>query len=412
VRSAFREAAAGLEQALDTLRHLPEGPERTKQAIDLHLDAVGALVGAGAWVKTTEHIHEAKRLAEALGDERRLGRTLASLAALAWSTGDPDQALELSHRALAIAIGHNDESLQALVGDRLGVIWQAKGDYRQAVEHLSRGVEARQDDRRYERAPTGTVVSIWARDRLAACLAELGDFAEAMARAEEAGRIAREIDHALSQLCAYRSLGLVSLRRGDLIQAIPPLEHAVELCRGIPAPNYFDGTAARLGYAYALSGRLPEGVALIEEALANPAAMGGVANHPLFLAYLGEAHLLAGRPDDALRVARSALDLAHRQKERGNEAWVLRLLGEIAAHADSPDVEAAQAHYSQALARAEELGMRPLVAHCHLGLGKLYRRTSKREPAQEHLTTATAMYREMGMGFWLARAETQWSEST
>ena len=407
VRSAFREAAAGLEQALDTLRHLPEGPERTKQAIDLHLDAVGAVVGAGAWVKSTEHIHEAKRLAEALGDERRLGRALAALAVWALSAGDPDQALELSHRALAIAIGHNDESLQASVGYRLGVIWQAKGDYRQAVEHLSRGVEALQEDRRYERTPSGTVVSIWARDRLAACLVELGDFAGAMARAEEAGRIAREIDHAPSQLCAYRSLGLVSLRRGDLIQAIPPLEHAVELCRGIPAPNYFDGSAARLGYAYALSGRLPEGVALIEEALANPAAIGGVANHPLFLAYLGEAHLLAGRRDDAPTVAGRALDLAHRQKERGNEAWVLRLLGEIAAQADPPDVEPAEEHYRQALARADELGMRPLVAHCHLGLGKLYRRTGDQAKAEEHLTTATTMYREMGMTFWLEKADAE-----
>jgi len=91
----------------------------------------------------------------------------------------------------------------------------------------------------------------------------------------------------------------------------------------------------------------------------------------LLLAYLGEAHLLAGRREDALEVARRALELAHRQKERGNEAWVLRLLGEITAQDDPPDQESAQAHYRQALARADELGIRPLAAHCHLGLGKL-----------------------------------------
>ena len=49
--------------------------------------------------------------------------------------------------------------------------------------------------------------------------------------------------------------------------------------------------------------------------------------------------------------------------------------------------------------------MRPLVAHCHLGLGKLYRRTGDRAKAQEHLTTATTMYREMGMSFWLEKAD-------
>ena len=45
------------------------------------------------------------------------------------------------------------------------------------------------------------------------------------------------------------------------------------------------------------------------------------------------------------------------------------------------------------------------MAHCHLGLGKLYRRTIKREQAQEHLATATTMYREMGMTYWLEKAE-------
>jgi tetratricopeptide (TPR) repeat protein len=123
------------------------------------------------------------------------------------------------------------------------------------------------------------------------------------------------------------------------------------------------------------------------------------------LAYLGQAHLLAGRRDDALAVARRALDLAHRQKERGNEAWVLRLLGEVAARADPLDVKSAEEHYRQALARADELGMRPLVAHCHLGLGKLYRRTGDAPKVQEHLTTAATMYREMGMGFYLTQAE-------
>ena len=59
------------------------------------------------------------------------------------------------------------------------------------------------------------------------------------------------------------------------------------------------------------------------------------------------------------------------------------------------------------MALASELGMRPLVAHCHLGLGKLYLRTGKREQAQEHLTTATTMYREMDMRFWLERAEAE-----
>jgi tetratricopeptide (TPR) repeat protein len=100
-----------------------------------------------------------------------------------------------------------------------------------------------------------------------------------------------------------------------------------------------------------------------------------------------------------------ALDLARTRGEREVEAWALRLLGEFAAHAAAPDAERAEHHYRQALALSTKLGMRPLVAHCHLGLGTLYRRTGDPAKAEEHLASATAIYREMDMGFWLEQAE-------
>jgi hypothetical protein len=95
------------------------------------------------------------------------------------------------------------------------------------------------------------------------------------------------------------------------------------------------------------------------------------------------------------------VSLARGRGERGDEAWALRLLGEIASHHVRPDPATAAAHYGAAMTLASELEMRPLVAHCHLGLGRLYRWTGKREQAQEHLTSATAMYGEMGMTHWL-----------
>ncbi len=139
----------------------------------------------------------------------------------------------------------------------------------------------------------------------------------------------------------------------------------------------------------------------------QPAAKGMMM---FYVAWLGEGCLLAGRIDEAARLARRVLDLARERKGRGYEAWAVRLSGEIASRRDPPDVEKADASYHQAMALAAELGMRPLVAHCHLGLGRLYRRRDNHERAQEHLTTATAMYREMGMGFWLEKAETEAAE--
>ena len=115
--------------------------------------------------------------------------------------------------------------------------------------------------------------------------------------------------------------------------------------------------------------------------------------------------MLAGHLEKALALAEEALALTRTHQERGNEAYALRLLGEIAAHRTPMDVDKAAAHYRQALALAEELGMRPLAAHCHLGLGVLYQRVGKRARARAALSTAVELLRAMEMTFWLTRAE-------
>ena len=123
------------------------------------------------------------------------------------------------------------------------------------------------------------------------------------------------------------------------------------------------------------------------------------------LAWLGEAYLLEGRLDEALERAQQAVSLAQRHQERSHEAWSLRLLGEIASRRDPPSIERAEGYYREALSLADELGMRPLVAHCHFHLGKLSRKADQHEQARQDLTTATTMYREMGMRSWLDQAE-------
>jgi len=118
---------------------------------------------------------------------------------------------------------------------------------------------------------------------------------------------------------------------------------------------------------------------------------------------VGRACLLLGSLDEAHRLGDRAVACSPRQF--GFAAHALLLLGDIATHADRLDPESGEAHYRQALGLAEPRGMRPLVAHCHLGLGKLYRRSGKREQAQEDLATAATMFREMGMTYWLEQAE-------
>ena len=121
--------------------------------------------------------------------------------------------------------------------------------------------------------------------------------------------------------------------------------------------------------------------------------------------WLGEAYLRLGRRDEALALAVHGLEVCRAHARQGDTAWALRLLGDIHAHHQPPQAELAEAAYHEALAQAEALGMRPLQAPCHLGLGMLYVTQGQAEQARTALSTAIALYRAMDMTFWLPQAE-------
>jgi tetratricopeptide (TPR) repeat protein len=162
-------------------------------------------------------------------------------------------------------------------------------------------------------------------------------------------------------------------------------------------------------YAYfcqaPLGGRIADAVPLLTQAIEQTMATGMVFCQTPCYHSLGKAHLLAGRFEDAQALAERALALARERQERGDEAYTLHLLGGIAARRDPPESEQAEAHYRQALVLAEELGMRPLVAHCHRGLGMLYLKLGRGVQAGPELSAAMALYRAMEMTFWLPQME-------
>ena len=230
-------------------------------------------------------------------------------------------------------------------------------------------------------------------------------FAEGRALGEEGLRIAEAVDHASSLLFASWGVGLLSLRQGNLPGALPLLERAVNLCREPDLPRWFPLTAAPLGAAYVLIRRLTDAVPLLTQAMeqATKSAMGGW--QALSMLPLGEAYMQAGRLEEAYALAERALTHSRARQERGNQAYALRLLGEIAAHQEPSEGELAEHYYHQALALAEELGMRPLVAHCHRCLGILYAKVGRHAQARAELAAAIALYRAMAMTFWLPEAE-------
>jgi tetratricopeptide (TPR) repeat protein len=201
-----------------------------------------------------------------------------------------------------------------------------------------------------------------------------------------------------------RALATLYLQRGALAEAQHLRDQYVSLSREWELRALSASLESLVGRLRALSGFPVEGLALMEQV---PTARFGPGAGRESLIYIGEAYVLLGRLEEARTVAERALASAREQDYRPGEASALRLVAEIIAVAERPAVDDAAARYREALALADELGMRPLVAHCHLGLGKLYRRKDKREPAREHFSTAATMYREMGMTYWLEKAEAE-----
>jgi class 3 adenylate cyclase/tetratricopeptide (TPR) repeat protein len=402
-RSAFREGVACFEQALAALPHLPESPDTLAQAVDLRIELEGALLASGDSRRGVAYLREAEALAAAQGDQRRLGRVVTAMIHGFWRVGDYDQALAYGQRALALTAAGGDVFEQARAHNLVGTVYVSLGDYHRAIDVFSRSIAALESELRHTRH-TMMITSVRARAWLIECLRELGEFAEGLACGAEAAPMAEAAGHLSSAIYTQYRLGYLVLRQGNLQHAIPVLEGALARCRTADIPLFLSGITAALGLAYALSGRADEALPLLGQALAQQrfSAQGGSSAE---VVRLSEAYFLAGRLVDALPLAERALAFSRDRQERGTQAWALRLLGEIEAHRDPPAVEPAEAHYRQALALSDTLGMRPLQAHCHHGLGTLYAKIDRCEPARAELSAAIDLYRSMGMTFWLPQAE-------
>jgi tetratricopeptide (TPR) repeat protein len=404
-RSAYREAVGYFEQALSALPYLPDRRDTLEQAIDLRLALRSALTPSGDLRRNLVYLREAEALAEALDDPRRLGRVSDFLSVHFRLMGAPDQAIASGQSALALATASGEVALHALANQHLGAAYRDQGDYRRAVDCFRQTIVSIPRAQRHDRFGQVFLPAVLSRAWLAICHAELGTFAEGRVLGEEGLRIAEEVAHPASLMYASWGIGLLFLCQGDLHRALPLLERAMGLCQDANFPATFPEIAAALGAAYTLGGRITDAVPLLTQAMEQTMAMERVDYQALCSLPLGEAQMLAGRLEEAHTLAERALALAREHQERGNAAYALRLLGDIAAQREPLQSAPAEAHYQQALALAEELGMRPLIAHCHLGLGTLHSRIGRVEQAHTDLSAAIALYRTMDMTFWLPQAE-------
>ncbi len=377
---ALSEARRQFERALGVLEALPESRSTLEQAFDLRLELRPVLNQLGEIRQVLQRLQEAESLADRLNDDGRRGSVCTFMTVVHQQLGELDEALVIGTRALDIAARHGDLRLRIPTTSVLVNTHYDRGDYERVVHLATGNLEALPPEWVYERFGRSAPASVYDRCWLGLSLGELGRFPEATAHEAEAIRLAEPTQHAYTLGTAYRAAGMLEILKGDWARARPLLEHAIAAVRTgnivLMLPSTVGASAwvlAQLGEPSGAASRLEEG----EQLLGRQAISAG--NQGWTMLSVGRACQLLGRLEEARRIGEVA---ASSRARHGLVAHALNLLGDIATHPDLFDAETGEGHYRKALALAEPLGMRPLVAHCHLGLGKLFRRTGKRDQAQ------------------------------
>jgi tetratricopeptide (TPR) repeat protein len=354
-------------------------------------------------------MRQAHALAEKLNDDRRCGLVCAHLMDALMLRGELDEARTCGTKALAIARTLGDLDLRILTTGYLEEVHYHFAEYERTVELAKGNLAALPANRIYDKFGRNFPASVCSLHNLVISLSQLGRFSEAAEYLAGVNRIAEATRHAYTLGTAHRGAVMLHVSHGDWPRAHLESTRMIAVLRSghvvdlLPAALAHSAMIlARLGETSAVLSRLREYEQLVERLTTSTRSIG--MPDAVYLA-LGRTCLLLGRLDEAWKLGNDVVESFVSQP--GFMATALHLLGDVASHPDRFDAESAETKYREALALAEPRGMRPLVAHCLLGLGKLYTRAGKREEAQKHLPTATTMYREMGMTYWLEQAEAE-----
>ena len=409
-RSALPDARASFEQALSLLNALPENEAALESGFEIRLALRPVLRQLGEVRQMLKHLREAEALAERLKDDRRRARVCAFMTTVLSTFDDLDEALATGNYALKIARRLGDLSLLIVTTSYLVQSHYYRGDYDHAVELATDHLTALPDDWAREYFGMAVPASVFSRAWLIMSLAELGRFSDATEYEAMAIRLAEPTQQAHTIGWARFASSLLHLVKGDWAKARRVVEPAITLPRSasVTVPWAFASSAwalARIGEPSEALSRLREAEVLLEDQAAREIGQ----NRSWAYGALSRTCLLLGEVDEARRLGVRSVESS--QRLPGFAAHALHLLGDITTHPDRFDAKSGETHYRQALTLAETRGMRPLVAHCHLGLGQIYRRTGMAEHAREHLTIAADMFREMDMRFWLEQVEADSSDS-
>jgi tetratricopeptide (TPR) repeat protein len=410
--SAYKEAQSYFEKALESLTKLPRTRDSILQEIDLHFNMRAALFPLGRHEEWVEHVRATEPLAKEVGDKARLANCYNYLSTHLWTRGRHKEAIKLCEEGLGLAESAGDFSVHISTMFHLGVPLLFTGQYERQVKLHREVAERLSGPSVFERHGLAGLPSVLARSLLSWGLAELGEFEEAEERALQGVEIAEQGNNLFSTTFAYAYFGAVYLLHGKLDRATQMLERALALCREADVVSAFSFTAGCFGHAQSLLGHPEQGLPLLWEAVKPQKMSFSIVPSAYPLTALAEAYRLKGDTKKALQNAEEALSIFRQNGEQGFAAWALYYLAKIQFDEGSEQLEQAMLSYRQAKEQAAGLRMKPLLAHCHMGLGEAYVKNGLNKEAHSELVAAIELYRSMDMAFWLPKAESALAKVT
>ena len=409
LRSAGREAAARFERAKQALDRLPPTRPNQERAMQLRLTLRNPLFLLADFGHALEVLEEVVTLADALDAPAQAGLACAYMANAHFMLGNVEDGMRLAEKARINGAARGDAPLLAITCCHLGQLLYAKGDYAASVAMMEKCLEHLRGAPSRRGSNMARVYSVVARCFNAFSLAAQGRFRDAEASAERCLGLADATDTPFLRALAAWAMGNALLGRGPTPEAVGRLEEAYQYCENAELLAIRPWIATDLARARWLAGRAEDALALLRGAIEEAASHGLLSQHSLRYACLSEVQLAAGHEEDAEASATRAVALAVEHGESGFRVEALRALARVTWRRSTPNLEAAAEPLGDALALAEDLGMRAAIAHCHGDLAEVNRRAGRSEVAARHLEAASELYRELDLPFWRERlSEGEW----
>jgi class 3 adenylate cyclase/tetratricopeptide (TPR) repeat protein len=406
MRGALADVIQRYEQALELAARCARTPTNLRREVDTRLDLSLMLPGLGQFARARHVLEQAEPLAHELKDPARQAQIAAQMSGWLWFHGLFDAGLEQARIAQASAETLDDPLLRLRALNVLALSHGMLGNLRAAIESHRPIVEP-ENEEITKRMPSAYSSSLYLSGLgwLSNWYSLLGEFGDALGLADKGVQYAEALQVPRAMAYAYHYRSLVSRIKGDFDVCVALHTGMLELSEKEGMPFWVSNAEIFLGRTLADLGRAAEGLEHSLRGIALQDELGTRANISILRANHAITLLLAGRHEDARAQAEDALRIARETKGRGSEAGALATLGRVLVAPGFDDAKAAAAAYTDGLAISQELGMRPLAGHCLLGLGQAAVRSGDRDKAREQFSAAAALFRDMGMAYYLKRAE-------